>query len=97
MKAYVLYGLNKFNIEESPKPALNEGEVLVKIRAAGISSTDIDSPANLLFISVCDSLQPSSPVSRSLELAQKYREIGVSEFFILHRQGYNWGTIALFL
>ena len=39
----------------------------------------------------------SSPVSRSLELAQKYREIGISEFFILHRQGYNWGTIALFL
>lgn len=38
-----------------------------------------------------------SPVSRSLELAQKYREIGISEFFILHRQGYNWGTIALFL
>lgn len=41
MKAYVLRGINEFYIEEIDKPVLKEGEVLVKVMAAGICGSDI--------------------------------------------------------
>ena len=41
MKAYVLHEINRFAMEEVTKPTLKEGEVLVKVHAAGISGADI--------------------------------------------------------
>lgn len=41
MKAYVLRGVNQFQIEETEKPGLQKGEVLVKVMAAGICGSDI--------------------------------------------------------
>lgn len=41
MKAYVLRGVNQFQIEEMEKPVLQKGEVLVKVMAAGICGSDI--------------------------------------------------------
>ena len=41
MKAYVLRGVNKFQMEEQERPSLKSGEVLVKVMAAGICGSDI--------------------------------------------------------
>lgn len=41
MKAYVLRGVNQFQMEEIEKPLLQTGEVLVKVMAAGICGSDI--------------------------------------------------------
>lgn len=41
MKAYVLHEINRFAMEEVTKPTLKEGEVLVKVHAAGICGSDI--------------------------------------------------------
>lgn len=41
MKAYVLHEINKFNLEEVPKPKPTDNEVLVAVKAAGICGSDI--------------------------------------------------------
>ena len=41
MKAWVLHGANDFRYEEVDKPGLDEGEVLVKVMAAGICGSDV--------------------------------------------------------
>jgi L-iditol 2-dehydrogenase len=41
MKAWVLHGINDLRLEDRPTPALGEGEVLVKVRAAGICGSDL--------------------------------------------------------
>lgn len=41
MKAFVLEGINKLNYREVEQPVLSEGEVLVKVEAAGICGSDI--------------------------------------------------------
>ncbi len=41
MKAYVLRGMNQFQLEEIEKPELRTGEVLVQVMAAGICGSDI--------------------------------------------------------
>src|SRR5262249_8087187 len=41
MKALVFYGPNDFRLEERPKPAIGEGEVLLKVLANGICGTDL--------------------------------------------------------
>jgi L-iditol 2-dehydrogenase len=41
MKAWVLHGLNDLKLEEIPKPIPKDGELLVKVKAAGICSSDI--------------------------------------------------------
>ena len=41
MKAYVLYDINKFHLEEVAKPVPLENEVLVAVKAAGICGSDI--------------------------------------------------------
>lgn len=41
MKAYVLHGIADYRFEEKPCPAAKAGEVLVKVRAAGICGSDI--------------------------------------------------------
>lgn len=40
MKAAVWTGINKIEIQEVPKPTPKEGEVLVKVKAAGVCATD---------------------------------------------------------
>ena len=41
MKAAVWYGENDVRVEEIKKPSIKEGEVLIKVRAAGICGTDL--------------------------------------------------------
>lgn len=41
MKALVYYGPSEYKLEEKQKPHLQPGEVLLKVRAAGICGTDI--------------------------------------------------------
>ena len=41
MKANVLFGINDLRYTEAPMPTLKKGEVLVKVRAAGICGSDI--------------------------------------------------------
>ena len=41
MKAYVLHDINKFILEDVPKPQPSETEVLVAVKAAGICGSDI--------------------------------------------------------
>ncbi len=41
MKAWVLHGINDIRFETKEKPALAPGEVLVKVKAAGICGSDI--------------------------------------------------------
>lgn len=41
MKAYVLEGIGQLKYKEVPMPVLNEGEVLVEVKAAGICGSDI--------------------------------------------------------
>lgn len=41
MKAYVLEDLGKFNLTETDTPKLSKGEVLLKVKAAGICGSDI--------------------------------------------------------
>lgn len=41
MKAWVLHGVNDFRFEEHDEPLLKAGEVLVRVRAAGICGSDI--------------------------------------------------------
>jgi L-iditol 2-dehydrogenase len=41
MKAWRLYGNNNIKLEEVPDPVLGESEVLIKVAAAGICSSDI--------------------------------------------------------
>lgn len=41
MKAYVLHDINKFSLDEVPKPIPAANEVLVKVKAAGICGSDI--------------------------------------------------------
>lgn len=41
MKAYNLYGINDLRYEDIEKPALKDGWALVKVKAAGICSSDI--------------------------------------------------------
>lgn len=41
MKAYVLEELGKFNLKETDTPKLSKGEVLLKVKAAGICGSDI--------------------------------------------------------
>ena len=41
MKAYVLHDINDYRIEEVAAPILSQGQVLVKVRAAGICGSDI--------------------------------------------------------
>ena len=42
MKACVLHGINDLRLEEVPYPVMREGEVIVKIKAAGICGSDLD-------------------------------------------------------
>jgi len=41
MKTAVYYNNNDIRIEERPKPKINKGEILVKMRASGICGTDL--------------------------------------------------------
>jgi L-iditol 2-dehydrogenase len=41
MKAAVVYGQDDIRVQSVPVPAINEGEVLVRVRASGICATDI--------------------------------------------------------
>lgn len=41
MKAYRLYGVGDLRLEEAPCPVLEPGEVLVRVKAAGICGSDI--------------------------------------------------------
>lgn len=41
MKAYRLHGIGKLRLEEVPRPLLKVGEVMVRVRAAGICGSDI--------------------------------------------------------
>ena len=41
MKAWVLHGVNDIKYEEREKPEIREGEVLLKVEAAGICGSDI--------------------------------------------------------
>lgn len=41
MKAYVLHGVNDLRYEDTVKPEINENEVLVEVKAAGICGSDI--------------------------------------------------------
>lgn len=41
MKAYRLHGVGDFRLEEIPRPLLKQGEVLVRVKAAGICGSDI--------------------------------------------------------
>ena len=41
MKAYVLHGISDMKYEEIETPKVQKGEVLVKVRAAGICGSDI--------------------------------------------------------
>ena len=41
MKTAVYYNNNDIRIEERPKPKINNGEILVKMRASGICGTDL--------------------------------------------------------
>lgn len=41
MKAWVLHGINDLRYEDIDKPAVNKGEVLVNVKAAGICGSDI--------------------------------------------------------
>lgn len=41
MKAYNLYGINDLRYEDIEEPALKDGWALVKVKAAGICSSDI--------------------------------------------------------
>ncbi len=41
MKAYVLHDINDIRLEEVPRPRVQENEVLVKVKAAGICGSDI--------------------------------------------------------
>lgn len=41
VKAYILHGINDLRYEETEKPSLKNGEVLVKVQAAGICGSDI--------------------------------------------------------
>lgn len=41
MKVAVYYNNNDIRIEERPKPEIQEGEILVKVRASGICGTDV--------------------------------------------------------
>ena len=41
MKAWVLHGINDIQYNEVPEPEISDGEVLVKVKAAGICGSDI--------------------------------------------------------
>jgi 2-desacetyl-2-hydroxyethyl bacteriochlorophyllide A dehydrogenase len=41
MQAVVNYGINDFRLEEVPKPQLDHGEVIVKIDACGVCTSDV--------------------------------------------------------
>ena len=41
MKAYILHDINNISLEETDKPTLKPGEVLVEVKAAGICGSDI--------------------------------------------------------
>lgn len=41
MKAYRLHGIGKLRLEEVPRPPLKAGEVMVRVKAAGICGSDI--------------------------------------------------------
>lgn len=41
MKAWVLHGVNDIQYNEVPEPKVSDGEVLVKVRAAGVCGSDI--------------------------------------------------------
>lgn len=41
MKVAVYYNNNDIRIEERPKPGINEGEILVKVKSSGICGTDV--------------------------------------------------------
>ena len=41
MKAYVLHGINDLRLQETEKNSLKEGEVLVRVKAAGICGSDV--------------------------------------------------------
>jgi len=41
MKASVLHGINELKYEDVPIPSIEEGEVLVKVRAAGVCGSDV--------------------------------------------------------
>src|SRR5660397_286586 len=41
MKTAVYYNNNDIRIEERPKPDINNGEILVKVKASGICGTDL--------------------------------------------------------
>lgn len=41
MKAWVLHEIGNFRLEEVQKPSLSEGEVLVRVRAAGVCGSDV--------------------------------------------------------
>lgn len=41
MKAYILHGIGDIRLEETAKPQIQENEVLVKVKAAGICGSDI--------------------------------------------------------
>ena len=41
MKLAIYHNNNDIRIEEKPKPSINEGEILVKVKASGICGTDV--------------------------------------------------------
>ncbi len=41
MKAAVMYGQDDIRVQSVPVPSINNGEVLVRVRASGICATDI--------------------------------------------------------
>lgn len=41
MKAYILHGIGDFRYEETEKPVLDEGEVLVRVKNVGICGSDV--------------------------------------------------------
>ncbi|NSW83750.1 MAG: alcohol dehydrogenase catalytic domain-containing protein [Syntrophothermus sp.] len=41
MKAFLVYGINDFRVEEVPSPVPEPGDIVVKVRASGICATDV--------------------------------------------------------
>jgi len=41
MKAFLVYGVNDFRVEEVPSPKPEPGDIVVKVRASGICATDV--------------------------------------------------------
>ncbi|MFK7909594.1 MAG: zinc-binding dehydrogenase [Akkermansiaceae bacterium] len=72
MKAYVLYGAEDIRLEEVSCPKPGAGEVLVKVRSAGICGSDLHYHAH----GKCGNFVPSEPFILGHEFAGEIAKIG---------------------